>query len=195
MVSIKNREDIEREVSKEVKKMINSKKKINIEELQKKVLQNLKLEDIKDIINRFSESRGKIIELSIHIENDINQILLLYYSPKNRDYFIKDFLFKTLGFSQKKDIINKIVKKEELRNKNIVSKFFKQNFQDLIEIRNIFAHYPEDVFNNSFYIETSHKKFESMEELVKKFIEISRNMHDELIKITNYVISNNSPNN
>jgi hypothetical protein len=190
--NIKDRKDAEKVVKDEITKSILSGKKIDIGDIKKSVDKRLesKKETVQKIMKDSILVRGSIIETSIHIENVLNEIFLQYYDPLDFNHFKKDFLFKTLGFSQKKDILNKIIKRENLKEKNIVSEKFVKNFGDLIEIRNIYAHYPEDVFNNSFYIETSHNQFKSMKELNQKFMDLAQSLFDELTKITNHVAKN-----
>ena len=131
--------------------------------------------------------RGSIIEMSIHLEAILNEILLQYYDPKNHDNFKKDFLFKTLSLSQKKDIINTILKNEQLKEKLDISSDFGSNFNEFIRIRNIYAHYPEDVFNDEGSIEVAHNEFESIKELNRKFYEIIQKLFADLNKISIFV--------
>jgi len=130
-------------------------------------------------------TKSKIIILKLDVNDPlyVQKITAL----ESFDNFKKDFLFQTLSFSQKKDILNSIIKREELKSKEIVSKDFGPKFNDLIDIRNIYAHYPEDVFNDSFYIETSHKQFKSMKELNQKFFNLAISLFKDLEKITNHI--------
>jgi hypothetical protein len=194
---IKNREDAENSVKEDVMKSISSGEEMGLKDLKERVDKKLesKTESVKKVIIDSSLSRGSIIETSIHLENILNEIINTYYDPLDQDIFRKDFLFKTLGFSQKKDIINSIIKRENLKEKNLVSKEFGKKFNDLIEIRNIYAHYPEDVFNESSYIETSHQIFKSMKELNQTFFELARSLQEDLTKITIYVAENFMKNN
>jgi len=191
MSSIKNKKDAEKIVRDKIKRIVSLGENIDMNSLKEKVDETLQknTESVQKVMKDTILARGSIIETAIHMENILNEIFLQYYDPIEFDNFKDDFLFKTLGFSQKKDILNRIIKRENLKEKDIVSNKFGANFNEIIEIRNIYAHYPEDVFNDAFYIETSHNQFKSMKELNEKFNSLIKSVFEELTKITTYIVT------
>ena len=151
MSSIKNKKDAEKIVRDKIKRIVSLGENIDMNSLKEKVDETLQknTESVQKVMKDTILARGSIIETAIHMENILNEIFLQYYDPIEFDNFKDDFLFKTLGFSQKKDILNRIIKRENLKEKDIVSNKFGANFNEIIEIRNIYAHYPEDVFSVS----------------------------------------------
>ena len=186
--STSTREDVERKISEKIRKEVLG-GNLNVEKIIEEVQKNLQSnnESVQEVMKNSIKVRGSIIEASIHLEGILNEIILQYYNPRDHNNFKRDFLFKTLSLSQKKDIINTIIKNENLKERLSISKDFGKGLEEFVKIRNIYAHYPEDVFDKSGHIEISHKEFKSIPELTKVFFDLVQELFKELHKISIFV--------
>lgn len=185
---IKNKNDAEKTISDTIKKEVAS-GNLDVKSLIKKVDETLQSnnEAVQNVMKKSILVRGSIIEVSIDLESVINEILLQYYNPRDHDNFKRDLLFKTLSLSQKKDIINIIIKNEKLKEKLNISSEFGKNFEEFVKIRNIYAHCPEDVFNEGGSIEITHNEFKSIKELNQNFFDLIQKLFVEFHKISVFV--------
>jgi len=186
----KNREEAEKLVTDETKEIFSSSSTPidilrQVREKTEEVLRDSEAE-VQINIEKMIKIRGHILETSVMVEHSINEIILSYYLANKYKEFREDIIIKTLSFGQKFEILAKIIKRHNLQE-NTLRKEFLKDLQKFIEIRNVYAHAQEDVFDANLSIQHKPTEYIEVKKLNQEFFLIAQNMNMDLKKFAEFI--------